>query len=129
MRATMSRYLLLATGLVAFTAMADGRSTQRSNVVVRDASGSVDLPRYFTSPSPVYQRGNQLSQSLPDNHPQVKSFLDFYSQQIGSQLPALTRAQLASFPARYLDIADNGGNASSGNFNSSLVCQSCHDSD
>ncbi|PTL80118.1 hypothetical protein [Vitiosangium sp. GDMCC 1.1324] len=103
----MTRYVLAIAALLPFTAAADG----------------------FTNPSPVYQRGNQLSQPLPDNHPRVKNFLDFYSSLLQKPLPAVSRSQLAPFPARYLDIADNGGNPSSGNFSSSLVCQSCHDSD
>ncbi|WNG59979.1 hypothetical protein F0U59_38615 [Archangium gephyra] len=104
----MTRYVLaIAATLLPFTAAADG----------------------FTSPSPVYQRGNQLSQPLPDNDPRVKNFLDFYSSLLQKPLPAVSRSQLAPLPARYLDIADNGGNPSSGNFSSSLVCQSCHDSD
>ncbi|WP_224367424.1 hypothetical protein [Hyalangium versicolor] len=131
MRTRTSRHLLLAAGLLSFTALAAAPGARQPvRATVRDASGSQnDLPRYFTSPAPIFQRGNQLSQSLPDNHPQVQSFLDFYSKQIGIQIPALSRSKLAPLPPRYLDIADNGGNASSGNFNTSLVCQSCHDSD
>jgi len=112
MRARMSRHLLLAAGLISFA-----------------AAQADEPPRYFTSPAPIFQRGNQLSQSLPDNHPRVQSFLNFYSQLIGTPLPAISRSQLAALPPRYLDIADNGGNPSSGNFNTSLVCQTCHDSD
>jgi hypothetical protein len=108
MKTHMTRFILaIAAALMSFTAAADG----------------------FTNPSPIYQRGNQLSQPLPDNHPRVKSFLDFYTSVVQKPLPAVSRAQLAPFPARYLDISDNGGNPASGNFSSSLVCQSCHDSD
>ena len=80
-------------------------------------------------PYPVFPRGNDLTRSLPDDSPQVQQFLSFYTGVGKVTFPPIARTQLAALPSRYLDIADNGLNLGSGHFNSSLVCQSCHDSD
>ncbi|WP_224242431.1 hypothetical protein [Hyalangium gracile] len=84
---------------------------------------------FVPPPYPVFPHGNTLTQSLQDTDPQVGQFLAFYSKQGGVSFPQISRSQLAAFPNRYLDIADNGLNLGSGHYNSSLVCQSCHDSD
>ena len=125
------RFLLIIFAVLAFVDEGIGAEPRR-----RDAadSGPPNPAAVFTSPPPVFQRGNQLSLQLPDSHPEVRGFLDFYSGIVinklgGTAVPSVAYTDLVSFPPRYLDIADNGGNAASGKFSSSLVCQTCHDSD
>jgi hypothetical protein len=82
-----------------------------------------------TSPAPVFQRGNSLMEPLADSNPGVKSFLDFYGARIGQMIPPIAKSDVPALPPRYIDIADNGQKPEAGKFNSSLVCQTCHDSD
>jgi hypothetical protein len=82
-----------------------------------------------TSPAPVLQRGNSLMEPLADSNPIVQKFLAFYSARIDQMIPPIAKSDVPALPPRYIDIADNGQNPDSGKFNSSLVCQTCHDSD
>lgn len=134
MNANIRLFLLLGTLLATWSVVGDNSAPHRGIHPTRLDSASTDIPRYFTTPPPVFPRGNSLSQALPDNDKHVKGFLDFYTQQIdltnpGASIPLVERSELVSLPPRYLDIADNSGGSAPGNFNSSLVCQSCHDSD
>ncbi|NEH47181.1 hypothetical protein GR215_35945, partial [Rhizobium leguminosarum] len=80
-------------------------------------------------PYPVFPRGNALLTPLAESSDEAQAFLKFYSTQLGVQLPRIQSADLVKLPPRNLDIAHNGLNLGSQDFNSSLVCQSCHDSD
>ncbi|NVJ08948.1 hypothetical protein HUW63_27400 [Myxococcus sp. AM001] len=80
-------------------------------------------------PYPVFPRGDSLTRPLDESSPEAQAFLDFYTKQLGVQLPRLGSKDLLKLPNRSLDIAHNGLELGSGQFNSSLVCQSCHDTD
>ena len=80
-------------------------------------------------PYPVFPRGDSLTRPLEESSADAQAFLDFYTKQLGVQLPRTRGADLLKLPNRSLDIAHNGLELGSGKFNSSLVCQSCHDTD
>ncbi|WP_147450336.1 hypothetical protein [Corallococcus carmarthensis] len=126
-----SRYLIAAAGVSAlaggFTLGACSSWERTSGPSPTQAVAAAD--GYLSPPFPVFPHGNTLTQSLADNHPSVQQFLTYYGQRTGVTLPNPARASLFALPKRSLDIAHNGLDLASGNFNSSLVCQSCHDSD
>lgn len=135
MKTGIRAYLVIGAMLAACAVAADSTVPRNGRPAVRDTSSPSDPndPSHFTNPPPVFQRGNQLSQPFPDTDSRVNGFLDFYSQQVlktaPKPVPQVTKGELASLPPRYLDIADNGGTPPPDHFSSSLVCQSCHDSD
>ncbi|WP_147444158.1 MULTISPECIES: hypothetical protein [Corallococcus] len=90
---------------------------------------SVPTPGTVPTPYPVFPHGNKLTSPLDEGDAQAQRFLDFYAKQGRVTFPALTKGGLAALPNRTLDIAHNGLNLGSQRFNSSLVCQSCHDAD
>ncbi|MBM7119325.1 hypothetical protein [Archangium primigenium] len=118
--------LSLTLGLVAGACSSLRKSTLETLPTQAAASAPTGL---VSPPYPVFPRGNRLMQSLPDGDDQVAAFIGFYNKVGGVRIPDLTRDSLLALPNRNLDIAHNGLNVSSGDFNSSLVCQSCHDGD
>jgi hypothetical protein len=145
----------LAVGLLSSVALVMNRATEKAAVpgsggpVTLDAStdGGTNSGK-VAPPYPVFPHGNTLTQSLPENSPDTKMFVDFYNEHINkpgqknASLPMLSRSKLAALPPRYLDIAGNRPNPASGQsdssfvfnpateqFASSLLCQQCHDSD
>ncbi|WPB75292.1 hypothetical protein KYC5002_40650 [Archangium violaceum] len=147
MKTSHQRYLLLTLGGVSALAVAvalvgQGRKDSPASgssppPSVSEAVGSslavqvtsAPTPGTVPPPYPVFPHGNKLTQALDENDPQAQKFLDFYARQGGVSFPALTRGALTALPDRTLDIAHNGLNLGSQRFNSSLVCQSCHDAD
>jgi flavin-dependent dehydrogenase len=89
------------------------------NVFVDGSNGVV------SPPNPVVPRNGALMRPVTDSA-QVKDYQGFYAAQ-NVNLPDVDASSLTKLPPRYLDIAHNGLNVSSGNYNTSLVCQSCHD--
>ncbi|WP_404364737.1 hypothetical protein ACIHQR_31210 [Corallococcus coralloides] len=126
-----SRHLLAAAGALPLAGvLALGACTSWERTLDAPPTQAVAaMDGYLSPPFPVFPHGNTLTSSLADNHPSVQQFLTYYSQRAGVTVPNLTRASLFALPKRSLDIAHNGLDLASGNFNSSLVCQSCHDSD
>ncbi len=90
---------------------------------------SVPTPGTVPTPYPVFPHGDKLTQPLEENDIQAQQFLAFYARQGDVTFPSLTKGSLQALPARTLDIAHNGLDLGSQRFNSSLVCQSCHDAD
>ncbi|ATB30732.1 hypothetical protein [Melittangium boletus] len=117
----------LALGLAVVSSTSVEKSTVKPGPVTQAQSDPNQ--GLLSAPYPVFPRGNSLMQSLTDESPEVKRFVDFYNGVSKVTIPPLDRDSLVALPNRYLDIAHNGLNVSSGDFNTSLVCQSCHDSD
>ncbi|CAM3091555.1 hypothetical protein G4177_22670 [Corallococcus sp. ZKHCc1 1396] len=144
MKTNRQRYLLLALGGASALTVAvalvgqrggdsQGTGSTRPPPLSEDASGaqvtSVPTPGTVPTPYPVFPRGNKLTQPLDEDDIQAQQFLAFYGKQGGVTFPALTKASLQGLPNRTLDIAHNGLDLGSQRFNTSLVCQSCHDAD
>ncbi|WP_120544898.1 hypothetical protein [Corallococcus terminator] len=136
MKTSRQRYLLLALGGVSALTAAVALVGQRggnSQPGREDANTvnvvSVPTPGTVSTPYPVFPHGNTLTQPLDEGDVRAQQFLAFYAKQGGVTFPSLTKGDLAALPARTLDIAHNGLNLGSQRFNSSLVCQSCHDAD
>lgn len=127
------RWVLAAAGVLSLgIGMGVGACTSVEQSMVKPGAQTLAVTPdngYLSPPYPVFPHGNTLTMSLADSDPQVQRFVNFYSQVGNITFPNLTRDSLTRLPNRYLDIAHNGLNVSSGDFNSSLVCQSCHDSD
>jgi hypothetical protein len=135
MKTRHQRYLLFTAGALcaASVATVGGCSTlkeQAEPAGARPATLAVKAGDGIVPPPfPVFPHGNTLTQPLQDSSSEVQRFLSFYSKQGGVSFPRISRSQLVRLPNRYLDIAHNGLNLGSQSFSSSLVCQSCHDSD
>ncbi|NBD08941.1 hypothetical protein [Corallococcus silvisoli] len=140
---TRRRNLLLTLGgvsaLTAAVALVGYRATSGvpSPPPTSEATGSgaqvqvtsAPTPGTVPPPYPVFPHGDTLTQPLDENDAQAQRFLAFYARQGGVSFPSLTKGGLKALPNRTLDIAHNGLNLGSQKFNSSLVCQSCHDTD
>jgi hypothetical protein len=141
MMTSRQRYLLLALGGASALTVAvalvgrgqRGADSARPPPVGEAVSAaqvtSVPTPGAVPTPYPVFPHGDKLTQPLDENDGQAQRFLAFYSKQGGVTFPRLTKGALQALPSRTLDIAHNGLNLGSQRFNSSLVCQSCHDAD
>jgi hypothetical protein len=146
MKTSSQRYLLLALGGVSALTVGvalvgqQGRDSRASGSTPPPVSqamragtsvnvSSAPTPGTVPEPYPVFPHGNKLTQPLAEGDPQVQRFLGFYAKQGGVSFPPLTLEALTALPNRTLDIAHNNLNLGSQRFNSSLVCQSCHDAD
>ncbi|NNC02905.1 hypothetical protein HJC10_08575 [Corallococcus exiguus] len=128
MKTRYARHVIVAAGVgLAIAAAVVVRSgAPKPAVLATSGSGGDGL---VPPPYPVFPRGNALLTPLAESSDEAQAFLKFYSTQLGVQLPRIQSADLVKLPPRNLDIAHNGLNLGSQDFNSSLVCQSCHDSD
>ncbi|ATB45429.1 hypothetical protein [Corallococcus macrosporus] len=134
MKTTYRRHVIVAAGAMSAIAVALLASEREPTPTVLAASdsGTDDTSSgdgLVPPPYPVFPRGNALLQPLAESSDDAQAFLDFYTKQLGVQLPRIKSSELVKLPNRNLDIAHNGLNLGSQSFSSSLVCQSCHDSD
>ncbi|HEX9733364.1 MAG TPA: hypothetical protein VGG06_15445 [Thermoanaerobaculia bacterium] len=129
-------FVVLLTALAAIVAVWQGGAQPSSG---NGGSDSLQFGDYPVQHPPVFQRGNRLSQPLPEGSPEVEAFLAFFSryvhERVGAELPAdLRKIDVRPFPSTlYGDIGvaprDYGTDLPPGEarFATSSYCQDCHD--
>ena len=103
-------------------------TSQKLSLEIADNPGQI-------TPAPVFQRGDTLSERLPDDSPLVAEFIATFSEHTNQPLPILTADDVVHFPPQSLDQVQEGPDSDGvypilckDCFYTAEFCAACHSS-